>query len=74
MSDILEQILSELDGLGEAAVKLRSAAAGASRQTDLEVAILAQQVTDLREKNAKAGKFIEEATGVLEKLKKGAKS
>ncbi|MCL2331456.1 MAG: hypothetical protein FWC61_02825 [Proteobacteria bacterium] len=68
MSDILEQIFTELDGLAESASKLRAAAAGASKQTDLEVAILTQQIADLREKNAKAGKFIDQASGILAKL------
>lgn len=69
MSDILDQIFIELDSLADAALKLRAHAAGASRQTDLEVAILTQQISDLRDKNARAGKFIEDAAGILEKLK-----
>ena len=68
MSDVLEQVFSELDGLAESVAKLRAAATGASKQTDLEVAILTQQIADLREKNVKAGKFIDQASGILAKL------
>jgi hypothetical protein len=69
MSDYVEQILNELTLIGESADKLRGAAAGAARQTDLEVAILTQQIADLREKNAKAGVFIQETLSILGKLK-----
>lgn len=50
MSDITHQILQELSALEDAASKLRATAATAGRQTDLEVAILTEQVRGLREK------------------------
>ena len=70
MSEILCLIFKELDSLEESAAKLRGRAGAAGKQTDLEVAILTQQVADLREKNAKATEKIEKATDILEKLKK----
>ena len=69
MSDILEQIYKELDAIGATATALCADAQGAARQTDLEVAILKQQVSDLREKNARAKGYIAEAKGILEQLK-----
>jgi len=42
----------------------------ASKQTDLEVAILTKQVKNLREKNEAAKQLIEKSVSILEKLKK----
>ena len=50
MSDIKQQIFNELTALEEAASRLRGAAVVAGRQTDLEVAILTEQVKTLRDK------------------------
>jgi len=69
MSEIVSQIFTELDALEEAAAKLSAAATGAGKQTDLEVAILNQQVAELRDKNAKAAEFIDQAKGILKKLR-----
>ena len=70
MADIKQQIFQELDSL-EAAVKhLRADATCASKQTDLEVAILTKQVHSLREKNERAKDLIEKSVSILEKLKK----
>jgi hypothetical protein len=70
MADILDQILAELDAVADAADKLRADARGATRQTDLEVAILTQQIADLREKNARAGTFIDDALAILGPVKR----
>ena len=69
MSDILNQIMTELDALEESAERLKSAAAGAGKQTDLEVAILNQQMAELQDKNRQAVEFIDQAAGILNKLR-----
>lgn len=69
MTDIKQQIFQELAALDETVAKLRGAAVAAGKQTDLEVAILTQQVKNLREKNASAMDMIDQATTILKKLK-----
>ncbi len=69
MSDVLDKIFTELDVMAESAAKLRARADAAGRQTDLEVSILAQQLADLRLKNARSAEFIEKSLGILNKLK-----
>ncbi len=69
MADIKHQIFQELSALEEAASKLRGAAVIAGRQTDLEVAILSQQVRTLREKNARATEMIDKSMDILKTLK-----
>lgn len=70
MADIKQQIFQELDSLELIAQHLRADAASASKQTDLEVAILSRQVKTLREKNEHAKDLIEKSVSILEKLKK----
>ena len=70
MANIKEQIFQELDSLEAMTVHLRADVASASRQTDLEVAILTKQVKTLREKNEAAKQLIEKSVSILEKLKK----
>jgi len=70
MVDIKQQIFQELDSIEALAGHLRSFAACASKQTDLEVAILTKQVKSLREKNEHAKELIEKSVSILEKLKK----
>ena len=70
MANIKEQIFQELDSLETLTVHLRADAASASKQTDLEVAILTKQVKTLREKNEVAKQLIEKSVSILEKLKK----
>jgi len=70
VSEILNQIFKELDALEESAGKLRSAAASSGKQTNLEVAILNQQLSEMREKNAAAMEYIDNAESILKKLKK----
>ena len=70
MANIKEQIFQELDSLETLTVRLRADAASASKQTDLEVAILTKQVKNLRERNEAAKQLIEESVSILEKLKK----
>jgi hypothetical protein len=70
MSDIKQQIFQELDAIESLALHLRSDATCASKQTDLEVAILTKQVKNLREKNERAKNLIEKSVSILEKLKK----
>ena len=70
MANIKEQIFQELDTLESMAMHLRADVASASKQTDLEVAILTKQVKNLREQNANAKQLIEKSVSILEKLKK----
>ena len=70
MSDLKEQIFHELANLEEAAARLRGTAIHAGKQTDLEVAILTEQVKNLREKNARATEMIDKSINILKKLKK----
>ncbi len=68
MSDIKEQIFQELAKLDDAAAGLRAMAVNAGKQTDLEVAILTEQVKKLRDKNAHAADLVDQAINVLKKL------
>lgn len=70
MANIKEQIFQELDAVESLAKHLRADANDASKQTDLEVAILTKQVKSLREKNERAKDLIEKSVSILEKLKK----
>ena len=70
MGDIKQQIFQELTHLEEAAAKLRGTAIHAGKQTDLEVAILTEQVRTLRDKNARAADAIDKSLSILRKLKK----
>ena len=70
MANIKEQIFQELDSLEVLATHLRADIASASKQTDLEVAILTKQVKTLHEKNETAKQLIEKSVSILEKLKK----
>ena len=69
MSDIKEKIFQELTKLEEDVVRLRATAINAGKQTDLEVAILTEQVKKLRDKNARATELIDQSVGILKKLK-----
>lgn len=69
MADIKQQIFQELMSLEDAVSRLRSTAVNAGKQTDLEVAILTEQVKNLREKNAKATELIDRSVSILKKLK-----
>ena len=68
MSDIKDQIFRELSALEDAASRLRGAAVVAGRQTDLEVAILTEQVKNLRERNNRAKDMIDKSLTILKKL------
>ncbi|MBR4860072.1 MAG: hypothetical protein IKV10_02105 [Alphaproteobacteria bacterium] len=68
MADIKQQIFQELASLEEAAARLRGTAVAAGKQTDLEVAILTEQVKNLRDKNARATDMIEKSMDILKKL------
>lgn len=68
MSDIKQQIFQELSALEDAASRLRSSAVIAGRQTDLEVAILTEQVKTLRDKNKRATDMIDKSLSILKKL------
>ena len=48
---------------------MRSVAVNAGKQTDLEVAILTEQVKGLRERNAKATDMVDRAISILKKMK-----
>ncbi len=69
MSDIREQIFQELSKLEDGVAHLRATAVNAGKQTDLEVAILTQQVRNLRAKNARATELIDQSLGILGGLK-----
>lgn len=69
MSDIKQQIFQELSALEDVATRLRSTAVNAGRQTDLEVAILTEQVKSLRERNNRATEMINQSISILKKLK-----
>ncbi len=69
MADIKQQIFQELSSLEELTVRLRSTAVNAGKQTDLEVAILTEQVKSLRDKNARATDMIDKTISILKKLK-----
>lgn len=69
MSDIKQQIFQELSTLEDVATRLRSTAVNAGRQTDLEVAILTEQVKSLRERNNRATEMINQSISILKKLK-----
>ncbi len=68
MADIKQQIFQELASLEEAAARLRGTAVAAGKQTDLEVAILTEQVKNLRDKNARAADMIDKSMDILKKL------
>lgn len=70
MSDLKRQIFQELSSLEDAVTRLRGTAINAGKQTDLEVAILTQQVRSLRDKNARATEMIDKSISILKKLKK----
>lgn len=70
MADIKQQIFQELTNLEEVARSLRGTAINAGKQTDLEVAILTEQVRALRDKNARASEMIDKSISILKKLKK----
>ena len=69
MSDIKDQIFNELTKLEDAATRLRATATDAGKQTDLDVAILTEQVRSLRAKNAHATELIDQSMDLLKKLK-----
>lgn len=69
MSDVKQQIFKELASLEETVTKLRGVALNAGKQTDLEVAILTEQVKTLREKNDKANDLIGKSISILKNLK-----
>lgn len=68
MAEIKQQIFNELASLEEAAARLRGTAVAAGKQTDLEVAILTEQVKNLRDKNARASEMIDQTLSILKKL------
>ena len=70
MSDLKKQIFQELASLEDAVVRLRGTAINAGKQTDLEVAILTEQVRTLRDKNARATEMIDESISIIKKLEK----
>ena len=70
MSDLKEQIFHELASLEEAAARLRATAIHATQQTDLDVAILTEQVRYLRDKYVRATEMVDKSINILQKLKK----
>lgn len=70
MSDLKQQIFQELSSLEDAVTRLRGTAINAGKQTDLEVAILTEQVRSLRDKNTRATEMIDESISILRKLRK----
>ena len=70
MTELRQQILNELNSLENAVIGLRSDVSAAGRQTDLEVAILTQQVKNLRAQRVRAIELIDKSVSILEKLKR----
>lgn len=70
MADIKQQIFQELSSLEEAVARLSGTALSAGKQTDLEVAILSEQVRVLRDKNARATEMIDKSISILENIKR----
>lgn len=70
MTELRQQILNELNSLENAVIGLRSDVSAAGRQTDLEVAILTQQVKNLRAQRVRAIEMIDKSVSILEKLKR----
>lgn len=68
MSKMLEQIFQELDLLESRVAELNSNVDVAEKQTDLEVAILTEQIKDLRDKNKLAGEYINKSISILKKM------
>lgn len=66
--DIKSQIFKELDALETSVSKLRDTARNAGQQTDLEVAILNEQVKTLREKNEKVVGLIDKSVAILKRI------
>jgi hypothetical protein len=71
VTDIKSQIFKELDALENGVANLRATARNAGQQTDLEVAILTQQVKTLREKNERADALVGKSIEILNKLTPG---
>ena len=69
MADLKQQIFFFFSSLEESVIRLRGVAMDAGKQTDLEVAILTEQVKSLRAKNAEACEKIEKSMDILKKLK-----
>jgi hypothetical protein len=69
MSEIKNQIYKELDALESAVARLHGAVQTAGKQTDLEVAILTEQVRTLREKNEHAGELVSKSIKILKDMK-----
>ena len=70
MNEKIDLIFKELDNLEESATRLRATCHATGRQTNLEVAILSQQVAELQNKNQRAAEYIDQAEKILTKLKK----
>ncbi len=68
MSEIKNQIYKELDALENAVVKLRGARQTAGKQTDLEVAILTEQVKALRAQRERAGELVDKSIKILKRM------
>ena len=69
MADIKQQIFHELATLEEMAARCKATAVNAGRQTDLEVAILTEQIKNMRERNTRVVQMIDQSVSVLKKLK-----
>ncbi len=70
MSEIKNKIFKELNELEDLSTKLKSVANHSEKQTDLEVAILTEQVKILKQKNETAADFIDKSVKILEALQK----
>ena len=70
MTDLKQQIFHELSTLDDMVGRLRATAVNAGKQTDLEVAILNQQVKSMRDKNARATEIIDKSMAVLTSMSK----
>ncbi len=69
MLEMKNKILKELAELEDKALNLRATATQSGKQTDLEVAILSEQVRLLRQKNENASDLIDKSISILKNLK-----
>lgn len=67
--DIKDRILAELDALEQAVFNLRGSEVASKNQTDLEIAILREQVRKLNESRDSAYKKVDKSIAILKAMK-----
>ena len=69
MSDIKKQIFTELDALEAGIMKLQGSETASKNQTDLEIAILREQVAKQKESQKTAADKIDKALSIIKAIK-----